>query len=57
MRKMTAWAMSESDTFQLLNAIDERLAIAGLDQQQHDVIVRLRALLEKDLKDASVRGL
>ncbi|WP_147027700.1 hypothetical protein [Methylobacterium oxalidis] len=44
-----AWVMCESDAFDLLNAIDERLATARLDQQQHDVLVRLQALLEDDL--------
>lgn len=43
------WVMSESDTFDLLNAIDERLAKARLDQQRFDTLVRLRALLEDDL--------
>ena len=57
MPKKAAWVMSESDTFELLNAIDHRLATARLDQQQHDALVRLRALLEEDLKDPSVRGL
>lgn len=44
-----AWVMSESDAFGLLNAIDERLATARLDQHQHDVLVRLRSMLEDDL--------
>ncbi len=43
------WVMSESDTFDLLNAIDDRLARARLDQQRFDTLVRLRALLEDDL--------
>lgn len=41
--------MSESDTFDLLNAIDDRLARARLDQHRSDTLVRLRALLEDDL--------
>jgi hypothetical protein len=44
-----AWVMSESNAFELLNAIDERLATARLDQHQHDVLVRLRSMLEDDL--------
>jgi hypothetical protein len=47
--------MSESDTFELLNAIDERLATARLEQQQHDVLVRMRSLLEDDLSAYGAR--
>ncbi|GJE44358.1 hypothetical protein [Methylobacterium soli] len=48
MPSKAAWVMSESDTFDLLNAIDQRLATARLDEQQHSVLVRLRSLLEDD---------
>jgi hypothetical protein len=41
--------MSEADTFDLLNAIDERLATRALDQRHRDVLVRLRAILEDDI--------
>jgi hypothetical protein len=44
-----AWVMSESDTFELLNAIDDRLTSARLDHQQRDTLVRLRSMLEDDL--------
>ena len=49
MPKKAAWVMSESDTFELLNAIDERLATARLDGRHHDMLIRLRSLLEDDL--------
>lgn len=49
MPKKAAWVMSESDTFDLLNAIDERLATAHFDQHQHDVLVRRKSLPEDDL--------
>ncbi|GJE33772.1 hypothetical protein [Methylobacterium oxalidis] len=49
MPKKPAWIMSETDAFDLLNAIDERLATARLGQQQHDLLVRLQSLLEDDL--------
>ena len=41
--------MSESDTFELLNAIEDRLTSARLDHQQRDMLVLLRSLLEDDL--------
>ncbi|MBP1180930.1 hypothetical protein [Methylobacterium sp. PvR107] len=43
------WVMSEADTFDLLNAIDERLATPALHQHQRDVLVRLRTILEDDI--------
>lgn len=49
MPSKTAWIMSEADTFELLNAIDNRLASSWLDQRHHDALVRLRAVLEEDL--------
>jgi hypothetical protein len=47
--------MSQADTFDFLNAIDTRLATRKLDQRHHDVLVRLRAMLEEDVitSDAS----
>jgi hypothetical protein len=53
MPKKTAWVMSESDTFELLNAIEDRLTSARLDHQQRDMLVRLRSLLEDDLTSTS----
>ena len=47
--RRTPWVMSDADTFDLLNAIDERLATRALDQHHHDVLVRLRAALEEEL--------
>jgi hypothetical protein len=44
-----SWVMSEADTFDLLNAIDERLATHALDQRHRDVLLRLRAILEDDI--------
>lgn len=49
MSRMKPWVMSESDAFDLLNAIDERLAARSLDQHHHDVLVRLREMLEEDI--------
>ena len=49
MSKKAAWVMSESDTFELLNAIEDRLTSARHDHQQRDMLVRLRSLLENDL--------
>ena len=49
MSEKVAWVMSESDTFELLNAIEDRLTSARLDHQQRDMLVRLRSLLEDDL--------
>jgi hypothetical protein len=49
MSKKAAWVMSESDTFELLNAIEDRLTSARLDHQQRDMLVHLRSLLEDDL--------
>lgn len=49
MRKKTAWMMSESDTYELLNAIDERLSSSHLDERQHGVLIRLGSMLEDDL--------
>jgi len=48
-----AWVMSDSDTFELLNAIEDRLTSARLDHQQRDMLVRLRSLLEDDLNSTS----
>ena len=53
MPKKVAWVMSESDTFELLNAIEDRLTSARLDHQQRDMLVRLRSLLEDDLHSTS----
>ena len=36
--------MPKADTFDLLNAIDGRLATRALDQHQRDVLARLRAI-------------
>ena len=57
MSKKVAWVMSESDTFELLNAIDDRLSSSRLDERQHDVLGRLRWLLEEDLPESSTPGL
>lgn len=43
------WVMSEADTLDLLNAIDERLATRAIHQRQRDVLVRLRTVLEDDI--------
>ena len=48
-----AWVMSDSDTFELLNAIDDRLTSARLDHRQRDTLLRLRSLLEDDLNSTS----
>lgn len=50
------WVMSDADTFDLLNAIDERLATRALDQRHHDVLVRLRAALEEKLAAVEAAG-
>lgn len=52
MLRKAAWVMSESDTFDLLNAIDQRLETARLDEHSRGVLIRLRSILEDDL-DAS----
>ena len=49
MARRAAWVMSEADTLGLLNDIDDRLALRGLDQRQVDALVRLRAILEEDV--------
>ncbi|KAB1080900.1 hypothetical protein [Methylobacterium soli] len=48
-----AWVMSDSDTFELLNAIDDRLTSARPNHQQRDTLVRLRSLLEDDFNSTS----
>lgn len=50
------WVMSDADTFDLLNAIDERLATRALDQRHHDVLVRLRAALEEEIAAVEATG-
>jgi hypothetical protein len=50
------WVMSDADMFDLLNAIDERLATRALDQRHHDVLVRLRAALEEDIAAVEAAG-
>jgi hypothetical protein len=49
MLRKVAWVMSESDTFDLLNAIDQRLETARLDEHSRGVLIRLRSILEDDL--------
>ncbi|MGH1589010.1 hypothetical protein ACRBEV_12405 [Methylobacterium phyllosphaerae] len=55
MQRGNPWVMSEADTIDFLNAIDTRLAARNLDRRHHDVVIRLRAMLEEDmiLSDAS----
>ena len=48
-----AWVMSDSDTFELLNAIEDRLTSPRLNHQQRDMLVRLRSMLEDDLNSMS----
>jgi hypothetical protein len=40
---------SESDTCERLNAVDDRLTLTRLGQQQYDRLIRLRSLLEDNL--------
>lgn len=57
MPRKAAWIMSESDTFDLLNAIDQRLETACLDEHSRGVLIRLRSLHEDDLDAvSSVQG-
>jgi hypothetical protein len=40
--------MLEEDARSFIKCIDEKLKLSHLDQEHHDVLVRLRAILEDD---------
>lgn len=50
-----ARVMSESNTFDLLNAVDQKLETTRLPEHSRGVPIRLRSILEDDL-DAFGRG-
>jgi hypothetical protein len=49
MQKLRGWVMPEEDARDLIGLIEERLRSSRLDQKHHDVLVRLRSMLEEDL--------
>ncbi len=49
MQKLRGWVMPEEDAHDLIHLIDEKLRSSRLDQRHHDVLLRLRSILEDDL--------
>jgi hypothetical protein len=52
MPKLRGWVIPEEDARDFISLIDERLRSTRLDQRHHDVLVRLRSMLEDDLMQA-----
>jgi hypothetical protein len=49
MQKLRGWVMPEEDAQDLISLVDEKLRSSRLDQKHHDVLVRLRSMLEDEL--------
>jgi hypothetical protein len=49
MQKLRGWVMPEEDAHDLIHLINEKLQSPRLDQRHHDVLVRLRSMLDDDL--------
>jgi hypothetical protein len=52
MQKLRGWIMPGEDARDFISLIDEKLRSPRLDQRYHDVLVRLRSMLEDDLMQA-----
>jgi hypothetical protein len=51
MRQRTrGWIMPEADILSLLSLIDERVSSPKIEVQHRDALIRLRNILESDLK-------
>lgn len=49
-QKSRGWIMPEADIASMLTLIDERIRSREIDMQRRDALIRLRAILEDDLK-------
>jgi hypothetical protein len=49
MQKLRGWVVPEEDVRNFISLIEERLRSSRLNQRHHDVLVRLRSILEEDL--------
>ncbi len=47
--KPRGWIMSEADMLSMLRMIDEKIRLPETDVRHHDVLIRLRAIVENDL--------
>jgi hypothetical protein len=49
--QMRGWFMPEADMLSMLRLINEKICSTEIETRHRDTLIRLRAILENDLKD------